>query len=91
MDHAVTVFAVLLRQVDFHGAAVNIHMLGNDGNDLILHGFHNRGRDISPVVDEDELQPLFGHLRTGRGPAQETIDKIAHVNLPTGCCRPAPV
>src|SRR5262249_26078169 len=78
-----------LAQVDLDSSAVNIHVLGDDGDNLVLELFHDRRRNICPVVDQYELQPLLGRLRAAVViPAKQAIEEICHLSLRSGRSAP---
>jgi hypothetical protein len=54
-----------VRKVYVDGIAIDRYVLGDHGNDLVLDRLQQLWRDLCPVVDEDELKPLFGNRTAG--------------------------
>jgi hypothetical protein len=60
-----TALVASLCKRDINAILIDRDMPRDHGNDLILERLHQLGRDPGPVVDEDELEALFGELSAG--------------------------
>jgi hypothetical protein len=54
-----------LREGNLHSLAINLNVLGDDGDELVFEGLQKLRRDLDPVVSQHQLQALFGDLPAG--------------------------
>jgi hypothetical protein len=72
---------------DIDAIPIDRDMFRDHGNDLIFERLHQLGRDPGPIVDEDELEALFGKLSAGSRSGFKESVKEWHLGLL--CPRPA--